>query len=185
MNKKSGVYKIVNTLTGEIYVGSSVNIHNRWIRHKWELKCNRHNNKYLQASYNKYGVEYFSYEVLELCLMAKRLVIYEQQWLDHFIFLNCRVYNNALLAIDPFRKYFSVDERIKAIKNSVLKTKNKNKEKMKEYSKNYNRNYYINNRETELLRSKKRRCRPGYREKFSSWQRKHRNNNKNEVRKDG
>lgn len=44
MNKISAVYKIVNTVTGDCYVGSSRDVERRWYQHKcpslWKYKPN-------------------------------------------------------------------------------------------------------------------------------------------------
>ena len=62
-----GVYKITNIITNKFYIGSSNNIQDRLKRHFRELKNNRHPNKHLQASYNKYGKENFITNILEEC----------------------------------------------------------------------------------------------------------------------
>lgn len=64
---KSGVYKITNKINRKFYIGSSVNIHKRWISHKCDLNKKRHVNKYLQHVNNKYGFECFLFEVIEYC----------------------------------------------------------------------------------------------------------------------
>ena len=50
-----GVYKIVNTVNGKIYIGSSKNIDRRWNEHIRVLELNAHNNQHLQNAWNKYG----------------------------------------------------------------------------------------------------------------------------------
>lgn len=55
MNKISGIYKILNIKNGKFYIGSSNNIKVRWSQHKTLLKNNKHENKYLQNAWNKYG----------------------------------------------------------------------------------------------------------------------------------
>lgn len=57
----SGVYRI--EINNKSYIGSTVNIHQRWKQHKTNLNCNRHDNQYLQNAYNKYGNAKF--EILE------------------------------------------------------------------------------------------------------------------------
>lgn len=52
---KCGVYKITCLPTNMIYIGSSNNILKRWDNHRWLLRHNKHNNNYLQNSWNKYG----------------------------------------------------------------------------------------------------------------------------------
>ena len=40
-----GVYGIRNTITDRMYVGSSIDIHTRWSRHKRQLRQGTHKNK--------------------------------------------------------------------------------------------------------------------------------------------
>lgn len=61
MKKISGVYRI--EIGGKSYIGSSVNINQRWRQHRTNLKCGRHDNPYMQNAYNKYKEAKF--ELLE------------------------------------------------------------------------------------------------------------------------
>lgn len=79
---KSGIYKILNKINGKAYVGSAVNLNLRWSQHKSKLKINEHPNKYLQASWNKNGLENFEFVVIEYCdksILLER----EQFWIDN------------------------------------------------------------------------------------------------------
>lgn len=64
--KISGVYAIVNILTKEKYIGSTRNLYVRIHTHQYELNRNRHDNKPLQESWNKYGSKNFKYKVIEI-----------------------------------------------------------------------------------------------------------------------
>lgn len=77
----SGIYKIENSITGQIYIGSSTSIPFRWRRHRYHLKHNIHNNQKLQRSYNKYGADSFCFTIVELCEPDK-LFEKEQYWID-------------------------------------------------------------------------------------------------------
>lgn len=63
----TGIYKITCLATNEVYIGQSTAIMRRWATHKRELKKGIHYNKHLQRTYNKYGEENFSYDILEQC----------------------------------------------------------------------------------------------------------------------
>jgi group I intron endonuclease len=63
--KNCGIYIIKNLVNNKIYIGSSVNIGNRFNQHKNSLRKNKHHNKYLQKSWNKYGEENFEFIVIE------------------------------------------------------------------------------------------------------------------------
>lgn len=66
---RTGIYKIYNKVNGKAYVGLSVNIDKRWADHIY--KANNPNSKeydkHLYRAMRKYGLENFSFEILELC----------------------------------------------------------------------------------------------------------------------
>lgn len=66
-NKICGVYKIINTVNGKFYIGSSKNIKSRWKQHIDKLRENKHGNTYLQNAWNKYGEQSFWFEIIEEC----------------------------------------------------------------------------------------------------------------------
>lgn len=61
------IYTITNKITGEVYVGQTVNVGKRFYLHRRTLREDRHCNPYLQRSYNKYGSEAFAYLIVEEC----------------------------------------------------------------------------------------------------------------------
>lgn len=81
-----GVYAIVNAFNGKRYVGSSFNTKRRWSEHRSDLRLQHHENPKLQNAYNKYGLESFSFEILESfdVIDKKDLILREQYWLDYF-----------------------------------------------------------------------------------------------------
>jgi group I intron endonuclease len=64
---KSGIYIIKNITNNKVYIGQSNNINLRLNAHKRMLKNNIHYNIKLQNSYNKYTLNYFTFEILEFC----------------------------------------------------------------------------------------------------------------------
>jgi group I intron endonuclease len=82
MSNNCGIYKIVSkTISDRYYIGSSVNIQNRWKRHIRELKTNKHHSIKLQRHVNKYGIEDLKFVILTEC-SKKELLIKEQSFLD-------------------------------------------------------------------------------------------------------
>jgi group I intron endonuclease len=78
---KCGVYQIRCRVSGKLYVGSSVRIHQRWAEHRRHLRLGRHASPRLQRAWNKHGEENFAFSILEECA---RDVIYarEQHHID-------------------------------------------------------------------------------------------------------
>lgn len=64
-----GIYKITNKINGKVYIGQSVNIKQRWKNHRKDAfwKKSRNYNSPLYRSIRKYGIDNFSFEVLEEC----------------------------------------------------------------------------------------------------------------------
>lgn len=85
-----GIYKIVNTKTGKIYIGSSVNMRKRLYEHFRLLRHGKHHCSYLQSSFNKHGEGCFDIEIIEIVNVdgmeiSERdtvLLAREQFWLD-------------------------------------------------------------------------------------------------------
>lgn len=67
MSKICGIYEILNTVNGKKYIGQSINIHKRYKGHISKLNQNTHHNQYLQNSWNKYGKENFTFNIIEQC----------------------------------------------------------------------------------------------------------------------
>lgn len=78
----SCIYKILNILNRKYYIGQTFNFKNRKWRHKYLLNKNKHDNRYLQRAWNKYGEENFEFSVLEYCEKDK-LIEREQWWIDN------------------------------------------------------------------------------------------------------
>lgn len=78
----AGVYMIRCGINGKRYIGSSICIKHRLGQHKVDLRGNRHCNKHLQRSWNKYGEKAFEFVILETT--APDVVLEtEQRWLDN------------------------------------------------------------------------------------------------------
>lgn len=66
MNQDCGVYALLNTATGKLYVGSSVCLRRRYNRHLRDLRQNSHRNSHLQRAWQQDATS-FAIGVLELC----------------------------------------------------------------------------------------------------------------------
>ncbi len=83
---KSGVYKITNTVTGKVYIGSAKSFKKRGYQHLRSLEKGIHQNKHLQHAFNIDGTNAFVFEVLEIVdgTQTDRLTV-EQKYLDTFL----------------------------------------------------------------------------------------------------
>ena len=81
-DRSAGVYVITHIPSGKLYVGSSVGMWSRRLKHLLDLKHQRHHSKHLQRCWDKYGSDQFSFEVLEDVLDAPTLIAREQVWID-------------------------------------------------------------------------------------------------------
>ena len=67
-----GIYKITNKQTGDIYVGQSVNVADRWKQHvKCGLGIDASATNKLYNNMQKYGVWNFTFEILQKCTRDK------------------------------------------------------------------------------------------------------------------
>ena len=72
-----GIYKIINRKNGKYYVGSSVNIHERWNEHRRTLREGTHINPKLQASWKRNGEPKFDFVSVELVAEGPRHTLLE------------------------------------------------------------------------------------------------------------
>jgi len=80
--RKTGIYRIRNLLTDDIYVGSaSLSFHARYRCHLTTLNKSKHRNKHLQRAWDKYGGNNFVFELLEYC-SPEKCIEKEQFYLD-------------------------------------------------------------------------------------------------------
>lgn len=80
-----GIYKIENKINGHIYIGQSVNIHQRWNNEK-STAFNSTSSAYnspLSRAFRKYGIENFTFEVVEEC-NRDELNDKERYWINHY-----------------------------------------------------------------------------------------------------
>jgi group I intron endonuclease len=119
--KKSGVYGIKNILTGEFYIGSTNNIGKRWNSHKRHLERNIHSNPKLQASFNKYGLDYFIFGIILFC-DKDNLFIKEQDYYN----LYKPKFNLSEIAKSPFTgRQLTEDHKKKCSLSNIGKNKGK------------------------------------------------------------
>ena len=77
----SGIYRIINVVSGRFYVGSSESIYRRFEAHRRHLRAGKHTNVGLQLSWSKHGESAFKFEILQrvepdgLRLLERRILV--------------------------------------------------------------------------------------------------------------
>lgn len=79
----TGIYGLLNNITGKWYVGQSIDVELRHKCHFIYLRRGKHHNAFLQHAFNKYGESSFSFSILEVCL-KEDLDMREQFWIAKF-----------------------------------------------------------------------------------------------------
>jgi group I intron endonuclease len=80
--KVAGIYVIRNSENGQVYVGSSQDIYDRWNTHRLLLRRGKHHAPLLQMSWSKYGEAVFLFEIIEAVVERAALLVREQYWID-------------------------------------------------------------------------------------------------------
>ena len=151
MNKISAVYKIINTITGDFYIGSSKNVKHRWADHKCPSTWKNNPNKQLYKDMQKYGVEKFELQVITE-VKPESLKEAEQQ----FIEILKPIYNDRNANGFNVEKHkeqqieYYQQNREKYIEQQI-EYYQQNREKRKEYQNKYNSQLCSYNGETLTL----------------------------------
>jgi len=96
-----GVYAVRNTGNGKCLIGVSVDLPAMLNRHRAQLKMGMHSNRALQADWNQFGADAFSFETLDPLKPPDKpgydptedLRVLEQLWLDKLEPFGERGYN--------------------------------------------------------------------------------------------
>jgi group I intron endonuclease len=77
------IYKISCSSNNKVYIGSTINVKRRWEGHRGTLKRGINKSTLLQNSWNKYGKDSFSFEIIENVDISK-MFEREQFWIDYY-----------------------------------------------------------------------------------------------------
>ena len=114
-----GIYQITNTINGKKYIGQSKNLKKRLINHKSLLLHNKHPNKHLQNSVEKYGIENFNFSIITYC-KKNQLNSFEQWFICHSGTCNEKYGYNKTIGGD-FNPMSDEKIRLKSRKNQIKK----------------------------------------------------------------
>lgn len=134
MEKISAVYKVVNTVTGDFYIGSSVDVKRRWSEHKVLSTWKRCPNNLLYQDMQKYGLDKFEFLILSP-VEPERLRQAEQELIET---MKPTYNNNHVIGIN-------VEKRREYDKNYTCSDKRRE----------YNKKYYHSEKRHEYMRSEK------------------------------
>ena len=76
-----GIYMITCKENGARYIGQSIDVETRYVRHLSALRHNKHTNTHLQNTWNKYGNYSFEFEILEGNLKGYELISKESEYI--------------------------------------------------------------------------------------------------------
>ena len=137
--KKSGVYEIVNTITGDFYIGSSVNLEKREKEHFNENYWKHNPNKPLYKDMKQYGKNNFLFKPIWLC-NPEELKEYEQIAIEKYNpkYNVCAAYTG--LSKEEYQKKYKKQYR-KEHADSIKQYRKENADSIKQYQKQYQKQY--------------------------------------------
>jgi len=78
---RSGIYEIRNQIDGKTYIGSAINLNERWRQHRAAFRRGDHVNKHLMSAWHRDGDATFTFKPLLICA-PEHLLLFEQRCLD-------------------------------------------------------------------------------------------------------
>lgn len=81
--KQTGIYAIRHIESKRDYIGSSLDIVNRFSQHRADLRRGNHCNARLQRTWSKYGQSAFQFLILEIVIDRITLLQREQHWIQN------------------------------------------------------------------------------------------------------
>lgn len=79
-----GIYKITNNINQKSYIGKSKNIEERWKEHLRPSSWKTQPTKVLYQAFNKYGIENFSFQIIEILSDYSQSNEKEKYWINFY-----------------------------------------------------------------------------------------------------
>ena len=146
--KISGIYKIINTVTGDFYIGSSKNVKSRWKDHKCKSTWKNCPNNPMYLDMQKYGVDKFAFEILAED-EADKLKEVEQEFIET---LKPTYNSNNANGLNierrkEYQKEYQKTDKYKDYQKEYQKT-----DKYKDYQKEYQKEYQKSDKCKEYMK---------------------------------
>lgn len=109
------IYLILNKINYKAYIGQTKTPFNRWSAHKCEAKNNRLRFP-IHKAINKYGVENFQFNIIEICSSVEEADLAEIYWIQQFDSRNNNMGYNLAIGGNVNRGWHHTDESKKKIK---------------------------------------------------------------------
>lgn len=116
---QAGVYAIENTITGRVYVGSSVDLVVRFTAHRTSLSMGYPNNNILRTDLDKHGAGAFEFVVLQRTADLNELEYLERMWVNRLGALGADGYN-AVEVQKYVRTFYPTPEQLAEFKQNFL-----------------------------------------------------------------
>jgi len=143
-NKTSCIYCIENLINNKKYIGSTIDYTSRKSYHLTYLKNNKHDNLYLQNSYNKYKENNFRIYILEKIINIDNLKQKEEEYINYFNTLNRNFGYNIESPIRNNSMSKETKEKISLkLKNRIFTEEHKNKLRIAQRERLKNKEYII------------------------------------------
>lgn len=113
------IYGIYNTISKKWYVGSCLNMKDRFERHRYYLRHNNHHSSKLQRAYNKYGEDAFDVVILHNLLENEDRFLLEQQYIEKY---DCVVNGYNMLDRCIYVENFKLSDSAKSNFLNYIKT---------------------------------------------------------------
>ena len=137
--KISGVYQIINTITGDCYIGSSVDLKRRKQNHFCECYWKHEQNKPLYKDMKQYGKNNFLFKPIWLC-NPEELKKYEQIAIDKYKpkYNVCAAYTG--MSKEEYMKQYR-KENTNKIRQQKKQYRKEHADSIKQYNKQYKKQY--------------------------------------------